>query len=182
MRQERGSSSRRSGEHGPQAGAPFAVQGGRPDPDGDEVPVAREPSADGSWTSEAAVSSSGRLRSNGASVGVEGDGVAAVELHAQGLGEEGLDGVAGACVAKHAGPDGEGDPDGAEAPRGHPERGGAADDQRGCGVDERHDQSRRWPAGTATAIASATRSCSISAGSTATRESLDPHGFLTLRK
>jgi hypothetical protein len=72
MRQTRGSSSRRSGEHGPQAGAPFAARGGRPNADGDEVPVAREPAADGSRASEAVVSSSGRLRPYGPSMGVKG--------------------------------------------------------------------------------------------------------------
>ena len=145
MKQDHGEAPERGGEHGSEAGASVAARGRRPDADGDEVPVAGEPSHDGSRPADAAVSSARGVQAHGPGVALEGDGVAPVELYQQGLGEEGLDGVGGVGIPKQAAADGQGGRDGAEAPRGDPERGGVEDDQRSRGVDERHDQAAKQP-------------------------------------
>ncbi len=69
-------------------------------------------------------------------MGADGGRVAALGLRERRLGEEGVARLGRACVQEQARADGASGADGAQAPRRHPERSGAAGDEREDPADQ----------------------------------------------
>lgn len=66
--------------------------------------MAGESSHDGTRPADAAVSPARGVQAHGPCVGLEGDGISPAELHEQGLGEEGVDGLGSVGIPKQLPP------------------------------------------------------------------------------